>query len=86
MRNIFIDELMRRYRLSATFEMATGTVVPLLTYPESDPVVAFYSKERNEELAGEEWNPEADCEYLRKAMKGLGKHYIYILADHFVYV
>lgn len=72
MRKIFIDELMRRYRLSATFEMATGTVVPLHTYPESDPVVAFYSKERNEELAGEEWNPEADCEYLRKAMKGLG--------------
>lgn len=73
MRNIFIDELIRRYRLSATFEMATGTVVPMHTYPESDPVVAFYRKDRDEDLAGQKWNAEADCEYLRKAMKGLGK-------------
>lgn len=72
MRNIFIDELMRRYRVSGTFEMATGTVVPMHTYPEDDPVVAFYRKERDEDLAGEKWRPEPDCEYLRKAMKGLG--------------
>lgn len=72
MRNIFIDELLRRYRVSATFEMATGTVVPMHTYPEGDPVVKFYRKDRDEDLAGQKWNAEADCEYLRKAMKGLG--------------
>ena len=61
--------------------MATGTVVPLHTYPESDPVVAFYRKERDEDLAGQKWNPEADCEYLRKAMKGLGNGGLYIIDD-----
>ena len=53
--------------------MATGTVVPMHTYTESDPVVKFYRKDRDEDLAGQKWNAEADCEYLRKAMKGLGK-------------
>ena len=73
MKNIFVDELMRRFRCSATFEMASGTVMPLMTYPETDPVAAFYKKDRDEDLVGEKWNAEADCEYLRKAMRGLGK-------------
>ena len=72
MKNIFVDELMRRFRCSATFEMASGTVMPLMSYPETDPVAAFYKKDRDEDLVGEKWNAEADCEYLRKAMRGLG--------------
>ena len=64
---------MRRYDVSATFEIANGTVTPMLKYPADDPVVAFYNKERGEDLAGKEWDCEADCEYLRKAMRGLGK-------------
>jgi len=72
MKMIFIDELSRRYAVSSTFEMAQGTVVPMMKYPEDDIVVAFYKAERDEDLTGKDWDPEADCEYLREAMKGLG--------------
>lgn len=72
MKNFFIDELMRRYAITSTLEMAQGTVVPLVKYPENDIVVGFYQKERDTNLAGEDWDPEADCEYLRVAMKGAG--------------
>lgn len=72
MKNMFIDELLRRYAITSTLEMAQGTVAPFLKYPSDDIVVGYYKKERNTDLTGEEWNPEADCEYLRFSMKGAG--------------
>lgn len=72
MKNMFVDELLRRYAITSTLEMAQGTVVPLVKYPAEDMVVKFYQKERDTDLAGENWDPEADCEYLRVAMKGAG--------------
>ncbi|XP_053393126.1 annexin A7-like [Mercenaria mercenaria] len=72
MKNIFIDELLRRYAITSTLEMAQGTVVPLDKYPPDDMVVAFYKEKRDTDLAGEKWYPEADCEYLNVAMKGAG--------------
>ncbi|KAH3873321.1 hypothetical protein DPMN_036553, partial [Dreissena polymorpha] len=72
MKSMFVNELMRRYVITATLEMAQGTVGPLVKYPADDMVVAFYKKERDTELAGQDWDPEADCEYLRVAMKGAG--------------
>lgn len=74
MKAIFVEELLRRYAVTSTLEMAQGTVVPMVKYPENDIVVDFYKKERDEDLAGQDWDAEADCEYLRVAMKGAGKH------------
>lgn len=71
-KRMFVDELMRRMSVSGTFEITEGTVKPFGNYPPEDPVVDFYRKERSQDLAGKPWDPEADCEYLRKAMKGLG--------------
>ncbi|XP_052786079.1 annexin A4-like isoform X1 [Mya arenaria] len=71
-RSMFVEELMRRYQISGTLEMVQGTVGPLIKYPEDDIVVNFYREERDTELKDQEWDPEADCEYLRAAMKGLG--------------
>ena len=68
-----VDELIRRQRCSGTFELTEGTVKPYPTYDAEDPVAAFYAAERGTDLVGEKWNCEADCEYLRKAMQGLGR-------------
>lgn len=73
MKQVFVDELIRREKVSGTFEVTEGTVKPFEIYSSSDPVVAWYSKNRGEELSGKKWNCEADCEYLRDAMKGLGE-------------
>ena len=73
MKAVFMNELMRRYAVSSTFEVSQGTVVPMMKYPEDDIVVEFYRKERDEDLAGKDWDAEADCEYLREAMRGLGR-------------
>ena len=73
MKNNFIDELMRRQDVSGTFELTSGTVVPLDVYTVNDPVAEFYTKERDTDLNGKKWDCEADCEYLRKAMKGMGE-------------
>ncbi|XP_071106712.1 annexin-B12-like [Haliotis cracherodii] len=72
MKTRFIDELMRREAVSGTFEMTEGTVKPFMTYPAEDPVVQYYNAERSTDLTDKPWDPEADCEYLRKGMKGLG--------------
>ncbi|XP_064624237.1 annexin A5-like [Lineus longissimus] len=67
-----VDELIRRQTCSGTFELTEGTVKPSPKYAAEDPVVKFYSTERSTDLVGKPWDSEADCEYLRKAMKGLG--------------
>ena len=81
MKAIFCDELLRRYAITSTLEMAQGTVVPLVKYPADDIVVDFYKKERDTELAGEDWDAEADCEYLRVAMKGAGKGSYHVMCS-----
>ena len=73
MKKIFIDELMRRQDVSGTFELTSGTVVPLDVYKTDDPVAKSFRNERDTPLGGEPWDPQADCEYLRKAMKGIGE-------------
>jgi hypothetical protein len=70
----FINEMMRRQDCNGTFDITQGLVDEYKTYTSDDPVVPYYSKERQCELAGEKWDVEADCEYLRKAMKGLGNY------------
>lgn len=73
MKAFFVEELMRRYAITSTFELAVGVIVPMMKYPEDDIVVKFYKEERDTDLAGEDWDPEADCEYLNVAMKGPGE-------------
>ena len=41
-------------------------------YAQDDPVVIFLQKDEGADLAGQPWDPECDCRYLRKAMKGAG--------------
>ncbi|KAL4240838.1 hypothetical protein ACF0H5_001625 [Mactra antiquata] len=72
MKKFYVDELMRRYAITSTFELANGVVCPMMKYPPEDMVVTFYKEERDTDLAGEDWDPEADCEYLNVAMKGPG--------------
>lgn len=72
MKEMFIAELCRRELVSGTFEMTEGTVKPFEKYDEADPVAAWYNENRGEDLTGKRWNLEADCEYFRDAMKGLG--------------
>lgn len=40
MKNFFIDELLRRYAITSTLEMAQGTVGPMIKYPPDDIVVS----------------------------------------------
>lgn len=72
MKQAFVDELIRRERVSGTFEMTEGTVKPFTQYDRNDPVVAWYEKTKGCELAGKSWDCEVDCEYFNAAMKGLG--------------
>ncbi|XP_067936077.1 annexin-B12-like isoform X2 [Watersipora subatra] len=71
-RQSFIDELMKQQETSGTFELTEGTVKPFTAYSAGDPVQIFSAQERNVDLTGKAWDSEADSEYLRKAMKGLG--------------
>lgn len=73
MKRVFIDELCRREKVSGTFELTEGTVKPFEKYDETDPVTKWYSENRGEDLTDKKWNVEADCEYFRNAMKGLGE-------------
>ncbi|XP_070185504.1 annexin-B12-like [Littorina saxatilis] len=72
MQRVFIDELCRREAVSGTFEMTEGSVKPLFKYDAEDPVASWYNENRGEDISGKKWNCEADCEYMRDAMKGLG--------------
>ncbi|XP_060572316.1 annexin-B12-like [Ruditapes philippinarum] len=72
MKNFYVEELLRRNAITSTLEMAQGTVVPMVKYFPEDIVVEFYKNERDTDLAGEDWDAEADCEYLNVAMKGPG--------------
>ncbi|KAL8603600.1 hypothetical protein ACOMHN_022552 [Nucella lapillus] len=72
MKQVFIDELHRRERVSGTFEVTEGTVCPFSKYDAEDPVAKWYNENRGDDLTGRKWDCEADCEYLRDAMKGLG--------------
>jgi hypothetical protein len=47
MKSMFVDELMRRYAITSTLEMAQGTVGPLIKYPEDDIVVSVQTVDRN---------------------------------------
>ena len=73
LKEIFVEELTRRMDFSGTFEITQGTVKKLVKYPGDDPVTVFYQSEREEDLTGKAWDREADCEYLRKSMRGMGK-------------
>lgn len=75
MKNIFMDEMMRRYILSGTFELQNGTIVPKMRYTEDDPVVQFYKNEKGQDLVADDdlkWDVEKDAEFLYHAMEGLG--------------
>ncbi|XP_050400567.1 annexin A7 [Patella vulgata] len=72
MKETFVKELVRRERVSGTFEMTSGTVKPLEKYEAGDPVVEWYNTERGEDLTDKPWSKDADCEYLNEAMKGAG--------------
>lgn len=80
MKNIFIDELMRRYQITSTFERVSGTVHPFVKYTEDDLVVKFHKAHKHSlDITGEDWNPEYDLEYMCEAIKGLGKFSLNIL-------
>ncbi|KAL8558385.1 hypothetical protein ACOMHN_019794 [Nucella lapillus] len=72
MKQAFVDELIRRERVSGTFEMTEGTVKPFSQYDDQDPVVVWYEKTKGCGLANKSWDCEVDCEYFNAAMKGLG--------------
>ncbi|CAL1530177.1 unnamed protein product [Lymnaea stagnalis] len=72
MKRVFVVELMRRQKVSGTFDMTEGTVKPFKKYDNGDPVAEWYLKNRGQNVTGKPWDPECDCEYLRAAMKGLG--------------
>lgn len=72
MKRVFVAELMRRQKVSGTFDMTEGTVKPFKRYDNGDPVAEWYLKNRGQNVTGKPWDPECDCEYLRAAMKGLG--------------
>ncbi|KAH9504037.1 Annexin A7 [Bulinus truncatus] len=72
MKRVFVTELLRRQKVSGTFDMTEGTVKPFKKYDPGDPVAEWYQKHRNLNVTNKLWDPECDCEYLRAAMKGLG--------------
>ncbi|XP_059158665.1 annexin A7-like [Physella acuta] len=72
MKRVFVAELLRRQKVSGTFDMTEGTVKPFKKYETGDPVAEWYLKNRSMSMVGKAWDPECDCEYLRAAMKGLG--------------
>ncbi|KAK3091372.1 hypothetical protein FSP39_019359 [Pinctada imbricata] len=69
---------MRRIEVSGTLDITDGTVHGYAVYRDDDPVVAYIEKtwrdagDTDSKLAGEKWDPDNDCQYLRDAMKGLG--------------
>lgn len=73
MKRVFVAEMMRRQKVSGTFEVTEGTVKPFKKYLAGDPVAAWYLKNRDLDMTDKDWNPECDCEYLRDAMKNLGQ-------------
>lgn len=75
MKRVFGAELLRRQKVSGTFDMTEGTVKPFKKYETGDPVAEWYLKNRSMSMVGKAWDPECDCEYLRAAMKGLGLCY-----------
>lgn len=46
-------------------------------YDAGDPVTKWFKKDKKQDIAGEEWDPQYDCEYLDKAMAGAGKYCLY---------
>ena len=73
MKKMFVMEMMRRQRVSGTFEVTEGTVKPFKVYISGDPVAEWYEKNRGMSVINKPWDAECDCEYLRTAMKGLGQ-------------
>lgn len=55
-----------------SLEPTTGTVKAYLKYTEDDPVVPFIDEFDGTKAAGESWDSEYDCIYLKEAMDGLG--------------
>ena len=73
MRAVFTDEMVRREAVSGTFEVTQGTVVPYVKFHKDDPVTQWHISEHDDDITGKKWHFEYDCNYLRDAMKGLGK-------------
>ena len=46
---------------------------PFKKYDSEDPVTKWFNKEKSQDLAGESWDALNDCEFLDKAMAGLGE-------------
>lgn len=73
MKKMFVAELLRRQKVSGTFEVTEGTVKPFKMYVQGDPVAHWYAHVNiGESLVDEPWSAEHDSEYLRAAMKGAG--------------
>lgn len=72
MKRVFFDELIRREKVSGTFELTEGTVKPYVKYDAGDPVTKWYTQQGEDDITGKKWHCEPDCRYLRDAMKGLG--------------
>lgn len=72
MKLVFINELIRREKVSGTFELTEGTIKPYVKYDADDPVTKWYIHQGEEDITGKKWHFEPDCRYLRDAMKGLG--------------
>uniref|UniRef100_K1QM99 Annexin A4 n=1 Tax=Magallana gigas TaxID=29159 RepID=K1QM99_MAGGI len=71
LRSVYIDELMRRLKVSGTLDITEGTIGFYHTYGPTDPVVEFMAT-KDEDLTKKKWNAEYDVQYLRSAMRGLG--------------
>ncbi|KAJ8317896.1 hypothetical protein KUTeg_002987 [Tegillarca granosa] len=69
-RDMYAAELQKRFELYGTLEPTEGTIKPLDTYSNEDPVF-LYTLE-TEEFELEKWDPEYDCIYLKNAMDGAG--------------
>lgn len=71
LRSVYIDELMRRLKVSGTLDITEGTIGFYHTYGPTDPVLEFMAT-KDEDLTKKKWNAEYDVQYLRSAMRGLG--------------
>ena len=75
LRSVYIDELMRRLKVSGTLDITEGTIGYYHSYDPEDPVVKYMAS-RDEDILKKKqpnWKAEYDVQYLRDAMKGLGR-------------
>ncbi|XP_061174954.1 annexin A5-like [Saccostrea echinata] len=72
LRTTYIDELMRRLKVSGTLDITQGTIGAYARYEPEDPVFKFMASKGEDLSENPKWDPECDVQYLRDAMKGLG--------------